>query len=75
MAVLAGIVLSSAALAQGGSPSGSPSAKQQAPVGHKQPRPVDVPSSGGTTTTSSDEAMKQMDRELDRTLKSICRGC
>ena len=40
-----------------------------APVGHRQPRAADVPSS---TERPADSAE---DRALDRKIKSICRGC
>jgi len=42
----------------------------EAPVGHRQPRPGDVPS-------ASDDAsrMNAEDAALDRRIKSICRGC
>lgn len=40
-----------------------------APVGHRQPRAADVPSS---TENPADSAA---DKALDRKIKSICRGC
>jgi hypothetical protein len=40
-----------------------------APVGHRQPRAADVPSS---TESPADSAA---DKALDRKIKSICRGC
>jgi hypothetical protein len=41
----------------------------QAPVGHRQPRPSDIPAG-----TAANEERSQLDRELDRQLR-ICRGC
>ena len=64
------------ALAQGSSSvqknSGGSGAAMQAPVGHRQPRPSDLPnqknlSDPGTPTKE--------DLALDRKIKSICRGC
>jgi len=56
--------LSEARAAKAGSP-------PPAPVGHRQPTAQDVP----RQDTSADDAMKKMDEDLDRKLKSICRGC
>lgn len=41
-----------------------------APVGHRQPRASDVPSASEKNYTESAQ-----DKELDRKIKSICRGC
>jgi len=76
-AILAAIALSSGAFSQGG-PSGAkqPSKEapsKEAPTGHRQPKTGDVPADTGTT--SSDDAIKQIDRELEKKLKGICRGC
>ena len=43
----------------------------QAPVGHRQPSARDVPEG----ETSAEAASKKLNDELDRKLKSICRGC
>ena len=40
-----------------------------APIGHKQPRPSDLPSQSGGSRLDDENAA------LDRKLKSICRGC
>lgn len=40
-----------------------------APVGHRQPRAGDVPSSTEQAPASAE------DKALDRKIKSICRGC
>lgn len=42
----------------------------EAPVGHRQPKASDVPT--GAEGTYSESAQ---DKELDRKIKSICRGC
>jgi len=44
-----------------------------APVGHRQPRADQVPE--GKNNPSATEADKREDAELDRKIKSICRGC
>jgi hypothetical protein len=53
------------------SPAVSPSDRQKAPIGHRQPRvqdlPPDVRAGEGARTTG--------ERALDDALKSICRGC
>jgi len=64
-----------ASLAQSSGASGSATAgSRQAPVGHRQPTAATVK----TTKSSSDPAMSASeaeDRELDRKIRSICRGC
>jgi len=42
----------------------------EAPVGHRQPKASDVPA--GTESGYTESAQ---DKELDRKIKSICRGC
>ena len=42
-----------------------------APVGHRQPRAVDVP----TSTSASQYVLDQEDANVDRKIKSVCRGC
>ena len=44
-----------------------------APVGHRQPRADQVPE--GKDNPSATDAEKRQDAELDRKIKSICRGC
>jgi hypothetical protein len=44
-----------------------------APVGHRQPRLDQVPS--GKDNTAAAQQEKREDAELDRKIKSICRGC
>ena len=53
------------ALAQGASP-------QEAPVGHRQPKASDVPQE---TLTPAEKRQQELDKALDKKLKSICRGC
>ncbi len=55
----------SSALAQG-----APS--HQAPVGHRQPKATEVPPD---QETGAEKKQKELDRALDKKLKSICRGC
>ena len=67
------LVLAWAAMAQTGNRPSS-SGRQMpwpAPTGHRQPRLDQVPDTSG----NSSDAMKREDAELDRKLKSICRGC
>jgi len=67
-----------AALAQSGSSSSGAgskgSASSQAPVGHRQVRPSDLPKAEQAEENSM-SGMTKEDRELDRKIKSICRGC
>jgi len=69
------------ALAQsGGMNKGSSSTGQtvnggipQAPVGHRQPRPSDVPDE--KNLSNPNDPVNKEDAALDRKIKSICRGC
>jgi hypothetical protein len=45
---------------------------RQAPIGHRQPRAVDVP--GGARSSPLELEQRRQDEELDRRL-IICRGC
>jgi hypothetical protein len=42
-----------------------------APVGHRQPRAADVP----TSTSVSQQSLNEEDANVDRKIKSVCRGC
>jgi hypothetical protein len=42
-----------------------------APVGHRQPRAADVP----TSTSESEQILDQEDAKVDRIVRSVCRGC
>ena len=42
-----------------------------APVGHRQPRAADVP----TSTSASQYVLDQEDANVDRKIKIVCRGC
>lgn len=67
-----------AAIAQTGNSSSGKQTPWPAPVGHRQPRADQVPSEkdlGTNSGTGANDAMKREDAELDRKLKSICRGC
>jgi hypothetical protein len=44
-----------------------------APIGHRQPRADEIPQ--GKDNSAASEAEKRQDAELDRKIKSICRGC
>ena len=73
------VLLGGAAVAQTGGSKGSTSGGASsgsvlpAPVGHRQPRAADVPSEKNLSNPNS-PANKE-DAELDRKIKSICRGC
>jgi hypothetical protein len=61
-----------------GSPGGTanPSAKRlplPAPVGHRQPHADEVPSEKNLSNPNDPE--NREDAELDKKIKSICRGC
>lgn len=43
-----------------------------APVGHRQPRPGDLPPETGKNDPGR---IDPQDRELDRMIKNICKGC
>jgi hypothetical protein len=60
-----------AAVAQTGNSSSKRQEPLPAPVGHRQPRADQVPQGNSAAT----EAEKREDAELDRRIKSICRGC
>jgi hypothetical protein len=42
-----------------------------APVGHRQPRPADIPASA----SASRQAIDQEDANVDRKISGVCRGC
>jgi hypothetical protein len=76
------LIVGPGALAQTGGGAGSPlstanpSAKRlplPAPVGHRQPRVDEVPSE--KNLSNPNDAENREDAELDRKIKSICRGC
>ncbi|MGJ5179721.1 hypothetical protein ACQR16_16690 [Bradyrhizobium oligotrophicum] len=70
------LVADGGALAQGGSSSGAAKgpSSMEAPRGHRQPRPADLPKADQAEDNSMSGVSKE-DRELDRKIKSICRGC
>jgi hypothetical protein len=45
---------------------------RQAPIGHRQPRPTDIPEAA--QTSPGDAELLRLDTEIDRKL-IICRGC
>jgi hypothetical protein len=88
-ALIAGLLASGPGHAEGtrsplGTPSPSAMPRQQAPVGHRQPRPGDLqpganppPPAAPTPDVppSSDPYDPSLDARLNRVLNSICRGC
>ena len=70
------LMLSSAAMAQtagqGSSPANSHRPLPEAPVGHRQPRPDQLPSE--KNLSDPNDAANREDEALDRKIKSICRG-
>lgn len=76
---LIALVASPAAIAQNGSrSSANPSLDKgggpwPAPVGHRQPRADQVPSEKDLSDPNN--AVNREDAALDRSIKSICRGC
>ena len=47
----------------------------QAPVGHRQPRPSDLPNDGKAAQMDPNDPLSKENAALDRKIKSICRGC
>lgn len=45
----------------------------QAPIGHRQPRPSDLPSE--KNLSDPNDPLSKENAALDRKIKSICRGC
>ncbi|WP_315719984.1 MULTISPECIES: hypothetical protein [unclassified Bradyrhizobium] len=66
------LVTDGAVLAQSSGASGDPSTQMQKK--RRQPRPSDLPKAE-QAEDSSMSGMSKEDRELDRKIKSICRGC
>jgi hypothetical protein len=52
---------------------GAASAQMEAPIGHRQPRASDVPDE--KKLQDPNDPLTKENRALDRTVKSICRGC
>ncbi|KYK46399.1 MULTISPECIES: hypothetical protein [Bradyrhizobium] len=73
------VLLCGAAVAQPNGSKGSTSTGASrgtvwpAPVGHRQPRAADVPSEKNLSDPNT--AANKEDAELDRKIRSICRGC
>ena len=49
------------------------SSRYDAPIGHRQPRPSDIPSE--SRDAANPEGVDPADAALKRKIKSICRGC
>ena len=66
-----------AAIAQtdnkGTSPGMSRAGVPEAPIGHRQPRASDMPNNNNVSDPN--DPLTKEKRALDRTIKSICRGC
>ena len=60
------------AVGQAGPPSPATDARGQAPVGHRQPRPGDLPSN--VKRDEGGPVRSPVDQELDQKMQ-ICRGC
>ena len=70
------LISGTAAMAQtkgAGSSGAGSSTIPEAPIGHRQPRPDQMPSE--KTPTSPNEFLEKENALLDRKMKSICRGC
>jgi len=71
------LIFGSVAMAQtggtGSSSRANPPPGREAPVGHRQPRADQVPSEKSLSDPNA--AVNREDAELDRKIKSICRGC
>ncbi len=71
---LVGACISTGAQAEGPGqnvPPKSPVGAWEAPIGHREPDPSLIPQD----VSPSDRQRLEMDRELDKKLKGICRGC
>ena len=80
MAALLILIGAPAAMAQKASNKGSqpaatnqPQSVPEAPIGHRQPRADQVPSE--KNLTDPNDPLNKENAELDRKIKSICRGC
>lgn len=73
MATFLMLAIGPAAVAQTNSSSSSKQGPWPAPTGHRQPRLDQVPPDKDNPNAT--DAMKREDADLDRKLKSICRGC
>ena len=75
--VLMALIGGADALAQGSTSvsknSGGGGGMSQAPVGHRQPRPSELPSE--KNLSDPNDPLSKENRALDRKIKSICRGC
>jgi hypothetical protein len=66
------LTIGPAAVAQTGTSSSGKQGPWPAPVGHRQPRADQVPQGKDNSAAAAE---KREDAELDRRIKSICRGC
>jgi hypothetical protein len=47
----------------------------EAPIGHRQPRATEVPDEKNWQNTNANDPLVKENRELERKIKNICRGC
>ena len=78
LTAIALLMFGSAAMAQSGGTGSSsqpnpPRGIPEAPIGHRQPRVDQVPSE--KNLSDPNDAANREDADLDRKIKSICRGC
>jgi hypothetical protein len=70
------LISGTAAMAQtkgAGSSGAGSSTIPEAPIGHRQPRPDQMPSE--KTPKNPNDFLEKENAELERKIKSICRGC
>jgi hypothetical protein len=65
----------SMAVAQTAAPGAGATPPTQAPIGHRQPRPSDIPPDMEKAAKERDAKDAAEQRRLDRVLRNICRGC
>jgi len=73
LAALLAVVAAPAFAQSGKSGSKHSGSVPQAPVGHRQPRAADVPDEKNLNNAS--DPMSKENKDLDKKIKSICRGC
>ncbi len=68
--VASALILVTASIGSSALAQGAPS--HEAPVGHRQPKVTEVLPD---QETAAEKKQKELDKALDKKLKSICRGC
>jgi hypothetical protein len=69
--ILLGVPVAVAQSGKGTSGTGMSGGIPPAPIGHRQPRASDVPNEKSLAS----EPLSKEDAQLDKKIKSICRGC